>query len=138
MDSKKGVISMLGNANVFNAATQYSVIDVGGNVLQNYAISNGLKNYLEQAYSTGTEVTVWISGKFIYGIEFPDRKIFYSKFKVPGKILFLLVLSIPLMVILVGFIIAAFCLGKYIGAAIKNAKTSELKDRGGVAIETFM
>ncbi len=138
MDSKKGIISMLGNASILNAATQYSIIDIGGNVLQNYVISNSLDNYLQKACSTGTEVTIWISGKFIYGVEFPDGKIFFSKFKVPRKTLFLLILSIPLMIILLGFIIAAFCIGEYIGAASKNAQTSELKNRGGVAIETFM
>ena len=132
-----GTIVKLGNASVNRIATQYSIIEMSsGELLQNKFIANGLDNYLEGAVKNGSVVKIWYDGKRIFGIEIEGGKIYYTRYTGAKKFWFLMLASVPLMVVLIGFGLAAIAAGMLIRLSVMNGKSADLAARGGIAIES--
>lgn len=69
MEKFEGVLTKLGNVTVNKNAYKYSVIEIGGKLIQNKYISNGLQSYLQEGFISGGPVTLWIRGKIIVGVK---------------------------------------------------------------------
>lgn len=136
MDKYAGVIKRLGNASTNPVAHKYSVVEIGDKVIQNKFASNGLVNYLEQALKSGDSVTLWVLNRHIVAIKLADQKTYATKFKIGGGTILMLIASIPLMVILIGFVTGAFALGKIISATNANSKIASIGEPNVTLLET--
>ncbi len=136
MNKFTGVITRLGNAVTNEVAHKYSVVEIGDKVIQNKFVSNGLVNYLEQAVASGESVSLWVLNHQIVGIKLANQKTYATKYKVGWRTVLLLVASIPMMVILIGFVIAAFALGKIIAAARANFRIASIGETNMIFLET--
>ena len=136
MNKFVGVIKRLGNAITNEVAHKYTVVEIGDKVIQNKFVSNGLVNYLEQAVASGESVSLWVLNHQIVAIKLANQKTYATKYKIGWKNVVALVLSIPLMIILIGFVIAAFLLGKMISAARANSKIAGIGEPNMIFLET--
>lgn len=126
MEKFEGVLTTLGSAKVLQHAHQYSVIEIGGRIIQNKFIANGLQNYLVDALKSPNPVTIWVRGKLIVGIKISENQVYASKYKLSGSDWVTLFVSIPLMIILIGFVLAAFQIGKIIASALINSDIKKI------------
>lgn len=136
MDKFVGVITRLGNAVTNEVAHKYSVVEIGDKVIQNKFVSNGLVNYVEQAVESGESVSLWVLNHQIVAIKLANQKTYATKFKISIKIYAAIVMSIPLMIILIGFVVAAYCLGKIIAAARANSRIASIGETNMIFLET--
>ena len=136
MNKYVGVIKQLGNASTNPAAHNYSLVEIGDKIIQNKFASNGLVNYLEQALKSGDSVTLWVHSRYIVAIKLADQKTYATKFKIGGTTIVLLIASIPLMVILIGFVTAAFALGKILSCTRLNSKIASIGEPNVTLLET--
>lgn len=79
-----GVVKSLGaskviHSNLNSGTVIYSTIEIGENILQKIGVARSLNNYLERALNVNSDVKFYLVGRDIFGIEFPDGKIYYQK-----------------------------------------------------------
>lgn len=71
----KGCLSLLGNSRQPNSKQrEYSVIEIGGQVLQNIIISTKLDNFLSRGLSWDGECILFLTNNFILAVTTPDGK----------------------------------------------------------------
>ncbi|MDA8447876.1 hypothetical protein [Paracidovorax valerianellae] len=135
MEKFEGVLTTLGSAKVLQHAHQYSVIEIGGRIIQNKFIANGLQNYLVDALKSHKPVTLWVRGKLIVGVKISEDQLYLSKYKLSGSDWAMLFMSIPLMIILIGFVLAAFQIGKIFASSFANSDIKKIPGDRKVFIE---
>jgi hypothetical protein len=126
MEKFEGVLTKLGNATVNKNAYKYSVIEIGGQIIQNKYISNGLQNYLQEGLTSGLPTTLWIRGKIIVGVKVEGGGAYFSRYKLGVNDWIILLISVPLMFVIIGFLGVALFIGKLIGVFFLNSAISKI------------
>lgn len=133
MDTTEGKLDELGNNLQTNLGTTYSFITIGETMLQQVVVPRGLDNFLRKALDMAGSTTIYtvrIKRKhFLVGVKTPDGKIFYHE-QSAGLGYALILVGIPCMLILIGFIII------YQGVVILELANAgkKLESMGGTGI----
>lgn len=143
MKKISGNLTLLGDSITSGAMTNYSVIEIGDQVLQKIKVPRGLDNFLTRALSQIGVTTIYLNGKVLLGVTLPDGKTYCYDAKV-WKITFVIfiLVGLPLIEIIglgVGAAIftAVIFIPFYINifAEIRNYYiTTELKSQGAIGI----
>lgn len=72
----EGSLTMLGESVSSRAITKYSLIEIGGHVLQKIKVPDGINNFLPRALNQTGNTTLYLSGSMLLGIKLPDGKIY--------------------------------------------------------------
>lgn len=72
----KGHLTLLGNSKGLNSKREYSVIEIGDQVLQNISISTKLDNFLCRALRWDGQCVLYLVNDSIFALTTPDGKIY--------------------------------------------------------------
>jgi hypothetical protein len=126
----EGSVTLLGNATIANKVTTYSVIEIGGQIVQKVRVPTSLDNFLTRALNQDGTSKLFLRGKLLVGVQTPEKKIYCYKANAFAG-LFLCIVGVPLIPFLgIGLIFI------WQGVAeLKNvAAVSELKAMGATPI----
>lgn len=133
METIEGKLDELGNNLKDNLTTTYSFIAIGDRMLQQIVVPRGLDNFLLRALNMEGSTTLYAvpfkKRSFLVGVKTPDGKIFYHE-QGAGLGYVAIIVGIPCMLILIGFMLIAQ--GLFI-LDIANAGR-KLQSMGGSAI----
>lgn len=110
MKEYQGELHMLGDASASKSMTNYSVIEIGGQVLQKIKVPGGLNNFLSKSLRQDGDTTLYLNGKVLLGIKTPEGKLYCYDAK--AWKLFLIGL------VIFGWPLSWLTLGSSVGAAI--------------------
>ena len=77
-----GHLTMLGSGTTINNSlgksfVKFNTIEIGGQVLQNIRTARALEDFVSRGL--GSEVTLYLRGKFLIGVKLADGKVYYWK-----------------------------------------------------------
>ena len=98
MSEYQGELTVLGDAVSNGAMTTYSIIEIGGAVLQKIKVPSGLNNFLPRALNQNGKTTLYVNGKVLIGVKLPDGKLYCYDAKV-FKILWYILILVGLPVV---------------------------------------
>lgn len=70
----KGHLTLLGNSKGLNSKREYSVIEIGDQVLQSISISTKLDNFLRRALKWDGQCVLYLVNDIVFAITTPDGK----------------------------------------------------------------
>lgn len=133
METIEGKLDELGNNLQDNLGTTYSFITIGDKMLQQVFVPRGLDNFLRRALNMAGSTTLYTvpfkKKSLLAGVKTPDGKIFYHE-QGAGLGYLTIIVGIPCMLILIGFVFIAQ--GLYILDVANAGK--KLQSMGGTRI----